>query len=281
MAIPHYKKVGLPRAGSIKETLAVLKKYHLNTVCEEASCPNKGECFAKKTATFLILGDVCTRNCAFCGVKKGIPTDVINDEPERIAKAVEELCLQSVVITSPTRDDLEDEGAGLFIRTVNEIRKLDNNIKIELLIPDFSGREELVDKVINSKPDVIAHNIETIERLYPIIRPKADYNRSIKVLERISVSGIGVCKSGFMLGLGECGEELENLAMDLKESGCEEVVVGQYLRSDLKNYEVQKYYSEEEFIKWRDRLLEIGFKNVLSSPLARTSYSWVVKNTNH
>lgn len=277
MVVPEYKKTGIPRAGSIKDTLQILKKYSLHTVCEEANCPNKGECFSESIATFLIAGNVCTRGCGFCGVKSGVPEEVDPGEPKRIADAVSELGLKSVVITSPTRDDLQDGGAYQYIRTVEEIKRVNGGARIELLIPDFGGSVELLDEVISSKPDVIAHNMETVERLYKKVRPGADYGLSMRVLQYISDADDVVCKSGFMVGLGETDEEIDDLLSDLRDVGCEEVIVGQYLQSESGNLPVMKYYEGDFFDNLEERLSEMGFKRFLARPLARTSYSLTIE----
>lgn len=270
---PRYKKTGLPEAGSTKRILNILKRYRLHTVCEEAKCPNKGECFSAGVATIMILGNICTRGCAFCGVTGGIPLPVEPDEPERVGLALRELNLDYVVITSVTRDDLQDGGAGVFYETVKMIRKHSPATKVEILIPDFNGDESALNRVIDSEPYCISHNIETVRRLYKSVRPGADYDRSLELLRKINSRKDGIStKSGFMLGLGEKNEEIEELMYDLRDVKVKKLVIGQYLRPSHANVPVSRYYTEEEFKEWGERAKEMGFESVLSEPLARTSY---------
>lgn len=254
----------------------LLKKYSLNTVCDQASCPNSGECYNKGTATFMLLGKNCTRNCTFCNVTKSAPECVNADEPKNIAKAVKELKLKHVVITSVTRDDLADGGAGHFANTVNEIRLVCPDVSIEVLIPDFKGSLDSLITVINSKPDVINHNVETVSRLYSEVRPMAQYDRSLNLLKNVkSLSNTQdiATKSGFMVGLGETMEEIEILLADLKAHDCDIVTIGQYLRPSKNHYPVFEYVKPEIFAEYKRIAVSLGFAHVQSGPLVRSSYN--------
>ncbi len=262
-----------PQKHDVKE---ILRTLGLNTVCEEARCPNQSECFYHKRATFLILGDKCTRNCRFCSIekaKKGEALEVDPDEPERVAQAVKRLGLRYVVITSVTRDDLEDGGAEQFARTIYSIRKAVNNINIEVLTPDFKGSRKALDIVIGASPDVFNHNVETIERLYGKVRPQADFNRSLDVLKYVKGrDGNIFVKSGFMVGLGEEDDEVIELLKILKKTGCDAVTIGQYLQPTKWNLPVSRYVTPETFEFYRKEAVKIGFKYVASAPFVRSSY---------
>ncbi|MFN4226611.1 MAG: lipoyl synthase [Candidatus Ratteibacteria bacterium] len=249
----------------------LLKINNIQTVCESAICPNIYECFGKKYVTFMILGKICTRNCKFCGVSKGIPEPIDKQEPERIAEIVKKLEMKYVVITSVTRDDLDDGGAGQFKKVVEKIREKSPETKIELLIPDFKGNLNSLKIIFDSKPDIISHNLETVQSLYPIIRPKSDYNNSLKILSEIKKSGF-ITKSGFMLGLGEKEEEIFILMEDILKTGCDILVIGQYLKPDKTGYEVRKFYNSDFFSKLKEYGLKIGFKKVFSGIFYRSSY---------
>ena len=266
------KKLNLKDCHYIKSLIADL---NLQTVCEEASCPNISECFSKGEATFLILGDICTRNCRFCGVKKGIPPSVDGEEPERIAEAVVRLNLRHIVITSVTRDDLPYSGAEIFAKTIFNIRKKvgQKKISIEVLIPDFKGDENSIKIVTDAKPDIIGHNIETIPRLYNDLRQGADYFRTLRVLEKIKTFSSHIyTKSGLMLGLSEEKEEVIDAFSDLRKVGCDFLSIGQYLAPTLKHYPVRRYIHPEKFIYYRRIAEEMGFLYVLSGPYVRSSY---------
>jgi lipoyl synthase len=258
-------------AGS-RDTKNLLRRYNLSTVCEEARCPNRAECFSKPTATFMILGSNCTRNCGFCSVSSSVPDPVDNHEPENIALAAEELRLKYVVVTSVTRDDLADGGAGQFAKTVHALKKRIPGIKIEVLTPDFQGRESSLRTVLESGPDVFNHNMETVPRLYPLVRPGADYERSLSFLGKAKSISPDICtKSGFMLGLGETREEIIMSLKDLRKVGCDFVTIGQYLRPTKKNIPVVEYIFPEVFEKLKAEALEMGFRYVASGPLVRSS----------
>lgn len=249
-----------------------IANQHLHTVCKEAQCPNQNECFSKGTATFMILGQYCTRNCAFCAVlKKKNPPPLDPKEPENVAIAVQKLGLKHAVVTSVTRDDLEDGGADHFVQTIHHIRNR-SNATIEVLIPDFLGYTKSLDAVVNAKPDVINHNIETIHRLYSDIRPEADYDRSLEVLSYTKRHSSIITKSGFMVGLGETQEEIEILMKDLVAAGCDIVTIGQYLQPSLKHYPLKEYISPQQFENYKKMGLKIGFQHVESGPLVRSSY---------
>jgi lipoic acid synthetase len=262
----------LPAHGNFFQVSDILKKNHLQTICQSARCPNVAECWTAKTATFLILGDTCTRKCGFCAVKKGTPLEINDDEPSKVAKAVESLGLDYAVITSVTRDDLPDGGASAFARTVRAIKELRPRAKVEVLVPDFGGGEQALAAVIAAGPDVLNHNLETTELNYPRInRPAENYGRSLTVLKRAGRMGV-LTKSGLMVGLGETGREIEGALQDLKSVGCLLLTIGQYLQPTRNNPPVSRYYSPEEFETLRVRALELGFKEVAAGPLVRSSY---------
>lgn len=255
------------------EVYNVIDELSLNTVCKEANCPNKMECFNRSTATFMILGKVCTRNCTFCNVTKGEPETVDHEEPRKVAAAVSKLKLKHAVITSVTRDDLPDGGAGHFAEVVNEIRKLNQRISVEVLIPDFDGDEAALEKVISSKPDIINHNIETVPELYSRVRPMANYSRSLALLKTVKEKDDTILtKSGIMLGLGETEEAVVNVMKDLRNVGCDIITIGQYLAPSSKHHPVIEYIHPDIFEKYKSIGVELGFKNVVSAPLVRSSY---------
>lgn len=249
----------------------VLENMHLNTVCSEANCPNKMECFERGTATFMIMGRNCTRNCKFCNVttKKPLPLDP--EEPRNLALAVQELGLKHAVITSVDRDDLEDEGANHFAETCRLVRELNPDTTVELLIPDFHAREELLDIVLDSKPDVLNHNVETVPELFEEICPQCTFEHSIKVLDYAKKRGF-VTKSGMMVGLGETFEMVVNLMKKLREVDCDMLTIGQYLQPSTKHIDVAEYIHPDIFKEYKKIGLELGFKRVDSSPFVRSSY---------
>lgn len=250
----------------------VLRSHGLSTVCEEARCPNKAACFAKPTATFMILGDRCTRNCGFCSVESSKPLPPDPDEPRRVALAAKGMGLRYVVVTSVTRDDLKDGGAGQFAETIREIRRLLPGTKIEVLTPDFKGRRESLGKVLDAKPHVFNHNVETVPRLYSTVRPLADYNRSTGLLRLAKeMSPETRTKSGLMLGLGESLDEVRGVLRDLRGAGCDMLTIGQYLRPRKENLPVSEYVEPEVFESLRDEALRMGFSFVASGPLVRSS----------
>lgn len=273
--LPPWFRQEIPDPAALAEMRDLLRSSSLHTVCEGANCPNLGYCWGKKTATFMILGDICTRACRFCAVKHGKPSLPETGEPESVAAAVKRLALKHVVITSVTRDDMPDQGAGQFLRTVEMIRKISPGTKIEVLIPDFSGKTELVGQVIESRPDIIGHNIETVWRLYPLVRPQADYMRALNVLADIKRSGFeGIIKSGIMLGLGEIRDEILQTMRDLKDAGCDVLTIGQYLSpsQNARHVPVERFIHPEEFKEYEDVAYGRGFRFVMSGPLVRSSY---------
>ena len=271
--LPSWAKRKLGPASRLHEMKSVLRSRGLHTVCESARCPNIGECFAKPTATFMILGDICTRACGFCSIDKGrMPCPPDTSEPENIALTAGELNLKHVVITSVTRDDLPHGGAAQFALTIKAIKDNIPNISVEVLTPDFNGDIDALRRVFDAGPDIFNHNLETVERLYPVVRPQAIYERSLDVLCLSSEAGI-FTKSGIMVGLGETGDEVKKALHDLKGAGCDAVTIGQYLRPTRENLEVVEYVAPEIFTLYERYGLEAGLKYVYSGPFVRSSYN--------
>lgn len=270
---PEWLKVALPGRGEYAGTRALLRERRLATVCEGARCPNLGHCWERGTATIMILGERCTRRCGFCAVAPGRPDGRVDeDEPRRVGEAVAAMGLRHAVITSVTRDDLADGGSTIFARTVAEIRAR-CRAAVEVLIPDFQGRAEDLQRVIEARPDVINHNVETVERLQPTVRPSARYHRSLEVLRRVHESGAGIrSKSGIMLGLGETDAEVERTLVDLRAQGCDLLTIGQYLRPTPRHLPVVEYVHPDTFAHWAKRAGELGFANTASGPLVRSSF---------
>ena len=270
---PNWIRVKAPISTGYLSTKELITKANLNTVCESASCPNIGECWDKGHATVMILGDVCTRKCGFCNIKSGAPSDIDILEPYRLAKAISQLNLRHVVITSVDRDDLKDGGANQFVKSIYEIKKLSKNITIEVLTPDFQRKEGALAQIVNAKPDVFNHNLETISRLYKNVRRGASYNHSLNLLKKVKkLSSIIFTKSGIMVGLGEKIEEIENLLKDLRKADVDFVTIGQYMQPSKDHLPVIKYYTIEEFKKIENIAYNMGFLLVSSSPLTRSSY---------
>jgi len=258
---------------NIAEIKNLIDNLKLHTVCQSAKCPNIFECFSKRTATFMLMGNICTRNCAFCGVESGIPEKLDSLEPEKIAKAVQNMGLKYVVLTSVTRDDLVDCGAEHFAKTVRMIKDVNPGSKIECLISDLNGRSGDLKKIMFSGIDVLNHNMETIEAKYATIRPQADYDRSLFILRTAKEMDPKInTKSGFMLGLGETRKDISMLLKDLRKVNCDMVTIGQYLSPTENNYPVKKYYRQEEFDEIKIEALELGFKSVFSGIFVRSSY---------
>lgn len=263
-------KYGASQCG---RTSQILEANHLNSVCTEAGCPNRGECFKNGTATFMLLGKNCTRNCTFCKVTKAPPEPVDEQEPRNLANAVKQMRLAHVVITSVTRDDLPDGGAGHFARTIEAIRKNTPEVTIEVLIPDFEGKLEPLRTVVEAEPDILNHNVETVPDLYSKVRPMAVFKRSMELLIRAKELGKGICtKSGFMLGLGENELQVYDLLKVLRNAECDMVTMGQYLMPSLKHYPVQEYVHPDQFEKYRQMALDLGIPCAVSGPLVRSSY---------
>jgi lipoic acid synthetase len=271
---PRWLRRRLPSGPEYEQVRDLIKKGRLHTVCQEAACPNQFECFSNHTATFLIMGDRCTRNCRFCNVETGTrPAPLDSDEPARVAEAVEQLGLHYVVITSVTRDDLPDGGAGHFAATIHEIRKRRPDSVIEVLIPDFLGDAAALRTVLDAGPDVLNHNIETVARLYPQVRPQAVYRRSLALLEAVSRHRPAIPpKSGLMVGLGETLQEIRQTLTDLRQSGCRFLTIGQYLQPTLDHLPVRRYVTPEEFEELGDVARGMGFEAVASGPFVRSSY---------
>ncbi len=250
-----------------------MRGQSLHTVCEEAQCPNIGECWENRTATFMILGKVCTRACRFCAVTTGRPNGLDQEEPERVAEAVDRMGLQHVVVTSVARDDLADGGAGIFAETIRAIRRRQGDAKIEVLIPDFAGRDDALRKVMEAGPDVLNHNLETVERLQSKVRAKARYPRSLRVLERAKeLAPDGIVKSGIMLGVGEEWDEIVRTMGDLRGVDCDVMTIGQYMRPSPSHLPIARYYQPAEFARLREIGMSMGFRHVESGPLVRSSY---------
>jgi lipoic acid synthetase len=269
--LPRWMKMQMPKGESYSKVKNLVNQHQLHTICTSGNCPNIGECWNRGTATFMILGDICTRNCKFCGVTTGNPLAPDPEEPRRIAESVQIMQLKHAVITSVDRDDLPDLGAAFWAETIREVKALNPETKIEVLIPDFQGKTDLVRKIIDAAPEVISHNMETVERLTPQIRSAAKYRTSLEVIRCIATSGI-VAKSGIMLGLGETEAEVIQVMDDLLEAGCKVMTIGQYLAPTLHHIQVVGYVSPEQFERYRTIGLEKGFSFVESSPLVRSSY---------
>lgn len=269
---PPWLKVTGFSGRQFEQVSHLLKAHGLNTVCQAANCPNRGECFNRGTATFLIMGPLCTRNCRFCDVRAGVPSGLDADEPTRVAEAAAELKLKHVVITSVTRDDLPDGGAGQFVKVVAEIRRLLPAATVEILTPDFKGVANAAELMIGARPDVFNHNLETVPRLYPVVRPGADYGRSLELLRQVAEGSDIVTKSGLMLGLGEKMEELGQVFDDLAGVGVRILTLGQYLAPSKEHYPVQRYVSPEEFEQAGEQARRAGIGKVFSGPLVRSSY---------
>jgi lipoic acid synthetase len=265
------KKISLADCVELK---SILKGLRINTVCQEALCPNIGECFAKRQATFIILGSICTRGCRFCAVNKGLPLPLDYDEPMRVAEAVKRIGLKHVVITSVTRDDLSDGGVSVFIETIRSLRSLDKDIVIETLIPDFKADDNSLRPLLTAQPDIIAHNMETVERLYKEIRPGgSDYKRSLDVLRKLNQAACGILlKSGIMVGLGEEEGEVYQVFDDLLSVGCSLLSIGQYLSPSKEHFPVREYIKPEVFQRYKEEALSRGFRYVKSGPYVRSSY---------
>ncbi len=270
---PEWLKKRISSGQSYHKVLKILRKGGLHTVCEEAHCPNLGECFSQGTATFMILGDRCTRNCMFCAVRHAPPLPPDAEEPAMVAGAVRELGLRYAVITSVTRDDLPDGGAAHFAQTIRSIREGNSGTRVEVLIPDFQGSEPALRKVVEARPDVINHNLETVPRLYCDVRPQADYARSLQLIERVSkMDQMIPAKSGLMLGLGERQEEVLGVFNDLLDAGCRILTIGQYLSPSSEHHQVVRYIPPDEFSRWEKIAYKSGFTAVASGPFVRSSF---------
>ena len=268
---PEWLKIKLHDGEGYAEVAHIVERHGLHTICSSGKCPNKAECWSRKTATFMILGDICTRGCKFCATPTGRPLPIDPNEPQKVAESIRLMGLKHAVITSVDRDDLPDAGAEHWRRVIEAVKATNPDTTIEVLLPDFDGKEELMDVVIAAKPHILGHNLETIRRITPLVRSKAKYDTSLKTLAYFAASGIPT-KSGLMVGLGESHEEVLEALADLRKAGVEIVTLGQYLRPTAKHYPVDKYVTPEEFDLFKQEGLEMGFKYVASAPLVRSSY---------
>ena len=271
--LPPWLKVRMPGGPNYLELRDLLRRSQLHTVCEEAHCPNIGDCWERRTATFMILGDICTRACAYCAVTSGVPTGLDLQEPVRLAETVERLGLKYAVITSVNRDDLPDGGAFIFAQCIRQVRRRLPTCKVEVLIPDFCGDWDALATVMAARPDTLNHNIETVRRVFHRVRPKGDYDQSLELLARAKAPDADqVTKSGMMVGLGETRDEIIGTMRDLRSVGCDLLTIGQYLRPSAKHVPLAKWYTPEEFEELRGEGEVLGFNNVASGPLVRSSY---------
>lgn len=268
---PDWLKIKLPIGDNFNDVRNLMRKQKLNTVCEEANCPNIAECWNHRTATFMILGDVCTRTCGFCNVKSGLPTELDLTEPGRVVKSIKELNLRHTVITSVNRDELKDGGAEMFKEVVRLCRQEVPDCTVEILIPDFKGEEHAFEIIMQSPPDILNHNLETVERLYHVVRPQAKYERSLELIKWFNEKGLKT-KSGLMVGIGEKPDEVIDAMNDLVDYGCDILTIGQYLQPTKQHLPVDRFVTPDEFAMYREEGLKIGFKIVESSPLVRSSY---------
>ena len=268
---PEWLKIKLHDGEGFAEVAHIVEAHGLHTICSSGKCPNKAECWSRRTATFMILGNICTRGCKFCATQTGRPLPIEPNEPERVAESIRLMGLRHAVITSVDRDDLPDGGAEHWRRVIEAVKTINPTTTVEVLLPDFDGREELVDLVMSARPHIAGHNLETIRRITPLVRSKAQYDTSLRNLRRIAESGVPA-KSGLMVGLGESHEEVLEALGDLREAGVEIVTLGQYLRPTAKHLAVEKYVTPEEFEQSKKEALAMGFKYVASAPLVRSSY---------
>lgn len=268
---PEWLKVKLPHGFKTKDVIGLLNDKHLHTICSSGMCPNRAECWGAGTATFMLCGNICTRNCKFCNVSTNKPLPLDPREIDEIASTIQKLGLKHVVITSVDRDDLPDQGAGHWALAIRTIKQKCPGVTMEVLIPDFQGREDLIDKIIAEGPEIISHNMETVRRLTPEVRSVATYDRSLKVLEYIASKGIRT-KSGIMLGLGEERHEIIETMDDLRKVNCQVMTIGQYLQPSLKHYKVRAYITPDEFAEYGCIGKEKGFRHVESAPMVRSSY---------
>ena len=269
---PKWLRVTLPTGEKYKQLRGLVDTYNLHTICTSGSCPNMGECWGEGTATFMILGNICTRSCGFCGVKTGRPESVDWAEPEKVARSIKIMNIKHAVLTSVDRDDLKDMGSILWAETIGAVRRMSPTTTIETLIPDFQGITQHLDRIVAAKPEVVSHNIETVKRLTREVRIQAKYERSMEVLNYLKNAGARRTKSGIMLGLGETEEEVYETLIDLRANQVDVVTIGQYLQPSKKHLPVKDFISPEQFKKYEEYGLELGFRHVESGPLVRSSY---------
>lgn len=271
MRKPEWLKISISANERYTETKRIVESHCLHTICSSGRCPNMGECWGKGTATFMIAGDICTRSCKFCNTQTGRPLPLDANEPTHVAESIALMKLSHAVITSVDRDDLADLGAAHWVRTITEIKRINPETTLEVLIPDFQGRMELIDTIISAHPEIISHNMETVRRISPLVRSAANYDTSLKVIHRIASNNI-TAKSGIMAGLGETPAEVEELMDDLLAAGCKILTIGQYLQPSHRHYPVTEYVTPEQFAAYKKIGLEKGFEQVESAPLVRSSY---------
>ena len=271
MRKPEWLKISIGANERYTETKRIVESHCLHTICSSGRCPNMGECWGKGTATFMIAGDICTRSCKFCNTQTGRPLPLDANEPTHVAESIALMKLSHAVITSVDRDDLPDLGAAHWVRTITEIKRINPETTLEVLIPDFQGRMELIDTIISAHPEIISHNMETVRRISPLVRSAANYDTSLKVIHRIASNNI-TAKSGIMAGLGETPAEVEELMDDLLAAGCKILTIGQYLQPSHRHYPVTEYVTPEQFAAYKKIGLEKGFEQVESAPLVRSSY---------
>lgn len=271
MRKPEWLKINIGANARYTETKRIVESHCLHTICSSGRCPNMGECWGKGTATFMIAGDICTRSCKFCNTQTGRPLPLDVNEPTHVAESIALMKLSHAVVTSVDRDDLPDLGSAHWVRTITEIKRINPETTLEVLIPDFQGRPELIDPIISAHPEIISHNMETVRRISPLVRSAANYDTSLKVIHRIASSNI-TAKSGIMAGLGETPAEVEELMDDLLSAGCKILTIGQYLQPSHRHYPVVEYVTPEQFTTYKQIGLEKGFEQVESAPLVRSSY---------
>lgn len=268
---PHWLKIELPTGAEYTRVKKIVKEHKLHTICEDGRCPNMGECWGAGTATFMILGNICTRSCSFCAVATGRPNEYDLDEPQRVAEAIRLMGVKHAVITSVNRDELKDKGAGVWATTIRKVKELNPDTTMETLIPDFKAQWDLLEMVITERPEVVSHNMETVARLYRMVRPQAKYERSLEQIRRTKDMGVRT-KSGVMLGLGETDDEIRSIMNDLREHGCDVLTLGQYLQPTKMHLEVKSFVHPDQFAFWKEEGLKLGFRHVESGPMVRSSY---------
>jgi lipoic acid synthetase len=268
---PSWLKIELPTGAEYTRVKKLVKEHKLHTICEDGRCPNMGECWGAGTATFMILGNICTRSCSFCAVATGRPNEYDLDEPQRVAEAIRLMGVKHAVITSVNRDELKDKGAGVWAATIRKVKELNPGTTMETLIPDFKAQWELLEMVVTERPEVVSHNMETVERLYRMVRPQAKYARSLEQIRRTREMGVRT-KSGVMLGLGETDDEIRAIMYDLREHGCDVLTLGQYLQPTRMHLEVRSFVHPDQFALWKEEGLKLGFRHVESGPMVRSSY---------
>jgi lipoyl synthase len=268
---PSWLKIELPTGENYSRVKKIVREHKLHTICEDGRCPNMGECWGAGTATFMILGNVCTRSCSFCAVATGRPGEYDLDEPVRVAEAIRLMGVKHAVITSVNRDELKDKGAGVWAATIREVKRVNPQTTMETLIPDFKAHWDLLEMVIAEKPEVVSHNMETVARLYRLVRPQAKYERSLEQIKRTKEYGLRT-KSGVMLGLGETDDEIRQIMDDLVAHGCEVLTLGQYLQPTKMHLEVREFVHPDKFAFWKEEGERRGFRHVESGPMVRSSY---------